>query len=464
MAEPAILILSDASWAIAQQIQAVLPQSSIYGLRGRVAQADIYYDRFTDQVSQLFRAGRPILGICASGILITSLVGLLQDKRLHPPVLAIAADGSVVVPLLGSLQGANQLARLVAEHLGAVAAITTAAEVKWQTNLLTPPPGYVLLNSDQTAKVFVADVLAGAELQLEGEADWLRSLPFQAQGSHRIQVLAEAPTPDYLIPDHTLVYYRVPVPGKLMIVGIGPGDRAWLSPEAKTALDTATDLVGYYTYLDLVKPWLGQQNYHGSDNRQESDRAKQALDLAGTGAKVALISSGDPGIFAMASAVFEVLETQAQPLWEQIEIQVIPGISAMQAAAALVGAPLGHDFCVISLSDILKPWAVIEHRLRAALVADLVIALYNPRSSQRPDQLSQAQQLLLTGRHPDTPVVLATSLGRANQAKQITTLAQLNPESVTMQTLVIVGSSQTRKFARANGEVWVYTPRRYSQA
>lgn len=464
MVELGIVVLSEAGLAIACQVQAILPGSKIYGLRGRVSRADIFYDQFGTQVSELFRSGQGILGICASGILITSLGRQLQDKRAHPPVLAIAVDGSVVVPLLGTLQGANQLARLVAEHLGGVAAITTAAEVKWQANLLNPPPGYVLVNSDHGAKGFVADLLAGAAVALEGlegEASWLAGLPIQARASHRIVILPEAPAPDYVVPDCTLVYYRTPLPGRLLIVGVGPGDRAWVSPAAQAALSSATELVGYYTYLDLVRDWVGEKNWHGSDNRQESDRARQALDLAAAGKVVALISSGDPGIFAMASAVFEVLETEAQGRWAEVEIQVIPGISAMQAAAAMVGAPLGHDFCVISLSDILKPWAVIERRVRAALAADLVMAFYNPRSSQRPEQLAQIQRILLEVRHPHTPVVLATGLGRPNQAIHVVSLAQLDPELVTMQTLVIVGSSQTRQFGRAHGEVWVYTPRRY---
>ncbi|HEY9639995.1 MAG TPA: precorrin-3B C(17)-methyltransferase, partial [Coleofasciculaceae cyanobacterium] len=252
--------------------------------------------------------------------------------------------------------------------------------------------------------------------------------------------------------------------GKLAIVGTGPGAAEWMSPEVKALLQTATDLVGYKTYLDLVGDLSVGKQRHESDNREELDRARQALNLAAMGRSVVVVSSGDPGIYAMAAAVFEVLDREMQPAWRGIEIRVAPGISAMQAAAAAIGAPLGHDFCAISLSDLLKPWNQIEQRLRAAAEADFVIAVYNPVSSQRRWQLAAAQQVLLAVRSPETPVVLARNMGRPGQSVRVTTLSALDPEAADMRTVVLVGSSKTRCIAWEQGKSWVYTPRRYDPA
>ncbi|WP_293340385.1 precorrin-3B C(17)-methyltransferase [Microcoleus sp. CAWBG58] len=249
--------------------------------------------------------------------------------------------------------------------------------------------------------------------------------------------------------------------GKLAIVGTGPGGAAWMSPEVKEILREATDWVGYKFYLDLAGTLREGQNRHDSDNREEIDRARFALDLAASGKSVAVVSSGDPGIFAMAAAVFEAIDTDAKPEWEGIDIQVAPGISAMQAAAAAIGAPLGHDFCAISLSDILKPWEVIEQRISAAAKADLVMAFYNPISKQRIWQLGRAIELLLETRDAKTPVVLGRNLGRSGQSVRVCTLGEFQPEDADMRTLVIIGSSQTRIIPRKFGDIWVYTPRRY---
>lgn len=248
-------------------------------------------------------------------------------------------------------------------------------------------------------------------------------------------------------------------PGYLAIIGTGPGGEQWMSPEVKAVLQAASDWVGYKTYLDLVEPLRRQQQRHESDNREELDRAKAALDLAASGRSVAVVSSGDPGIYAMAAAVFEALE-QAKPEWQQIQIQVCPGISAMQAAAAQVGAPLGHDFCAISLSDILKPWEVIEQRIAAAAQADFVIAFYNPVSKQRLWQLEQAKAILLLWRSPETPVVLARNLGRPGQTVTVKLLHQLISSDADMRTVILIGSSKTR-ILQHGGRDWVYTPRRY---
>ncbi|MEZ2239341.1 precorrin-3B C(17)-methyltransferase [Microcoleus sp.] len=251
--------------------------------------------------------------------------------------------------------------------------------------------------------------------------------------------------------------------GQLAIVGTGPGGAPWMSPEVKEILREATDWVGYKFYLDLAGTLRPGQQRHDSDNRQEIDRARFALDLAASGKSVAVVSSGDPGIFAMAAAVFEAIDLDSKPEWDGIDIRVAPGISAMQAAAAAIGAPLGHDFCAISLSDILKPWEVIEQRIAAAAAADLVIAFYNPISKQRIWQLSKAIEILLQSRSTQTPVILGRNLGRIGQSVRVCTLGEFQPEDADMRTLVIIGSSQTRIIPRKYGDVWVYTPRRYQK-
>ncbi|MGI2908058.1 precorrin-3B C(17)-methyltransferase [Tolypothrix sp. VBCCA 56010] len=247
--------------------------------------------------------------------------------------------------------------------------------------------------------------------------------------------------------------------GQLFIVGTGPGAANWMSPEVKQILSEATDLVGYSFYLDLAGSLREGQRRHEFDNREELARAEMALDLAAEGRIVAVVSSGDPGIYAMAAAVFEVLDCN-QPKWQSIKIHVAPGISAIQAAAARIGAPIGHDFCVISLSDILKPWSIIERRIIAAAEADFAIAFYNPASKQRTSQLASARDILLRYRSPQTIVVLARNVGRVGESVVVRTLADLSPQEVDMRTLVLVGSSKTRTVPHTGG-VWVYTPRKY---
>jgi cobalt-precorrin 5A hydrolase / precorrin-3B C17-methyltransferase len=252
--------------------------------------------------------------------------------------------------------------------------------------------------------------------------------------------------------------------GKLAIIGTGPGSSQWMSPEVKEILKAATDLVGYKTYVDLVGCLADGKQRHESDNREEIARATMALDLAATGKYVAVVSSGDPGIYAMAAAVFEVLDRYPKPEWDSVEIQVAPGISAMQAAAAAVGAPLGHDFCAISLSDILKPWSIIEQRIAAAAQADFAIAFYNPVSKERIWQLTATRDILLRYRTPETPVVLGRNLGRSGQTVKVISLDQLTSDVADMRTVIIVGSSQTRTIERGDGSISVYTPRRYAKS
>jgi precorrin-3B C17-methyltransferase len=246
------------------------------------------------------------------------------------------------------------------------------------------------------------------------------------------------------------------------------------TPEVRARLETASDWVGYDTYLDLAQAIVApsaRQTLHRSDNRQEAERASFALDLAAEGREVAVVSSGDPGVFAMAAAVMEQLEHQQDAArWAATAVSVHPGISAAQAAAARVGAPLGHDFCVLSLSDNLKPWSIIEHRLDAAASADLVIALYNPRSHHRPEQFGTAMEVVARHRKTDTPVVLARDVGRPDELVRVVTLGELTDDdrrpnelqqTVDMRTVVIVGSSQTRVIDGADGQPWTYTPRSY---
>lgn len=249
--------------------------------------------------------------------------------------------------------------------------------------------------------------------------------------------------------------------GKLTVIGTGPGSKQWMSPEVRDTILAATDLVGYQTYIDLIGELAVGKVCHASDNRVELDRSRLALDLAATGKNVVVVSSGDPGIFAMAAAVLEVLDREAKPEWQTIDLHIAPGISAMQAAAAAIGAPLGHDFCAISLSDILKPWEIVERRITAVAQADLAIAFYNPVSSQRSWQLAAAKEILLKFRSPTTIVILARNLGRIGQKVQVITLAELTPAAADMRTVILIGSSQTRIIPRADGKNWVYTPRSY---
>ncbi|MCW3019063.1 MAG: precorrin-2 C(20)-methyltransferase [Solirubrobacterales bacterium] len=287
--------------------------------------------------------------------------------------------------------------------------------------------------------------------------------------------------------------------GSVAVVGLGPAGPDWLTPEAHAELAAADDLVGYETYLARVPERRGQRR-HASENRVESERARHALELAAGGSRVAVVSSGDPGIFAMAAAVLETLDEHSQraqdaqlvadprfadqqlasdprfadpqlaadppravdPRFADIEVRVVPGVSAMQAAASRVGAPLGHDFCAISLSDQLKPWDIVEKRLDAAGAADLVLALYNPASRTRREQLARAVAVLRRHRADSTPVVVARAVGDAeHESVIVTTLGALDLESVDMRTLLIVGSSTTRAVAANGRPARVYTPRRY---
>jgi cobalt-precorrin 5A hydrolase/precorrin-3B C17-methyltransferase len=225
----------------------------------------------------------------------------------------------------------------------------------------------------------------------------------------------------------------------------------------------ATDLVGYSLYLDLVSDISTGKTRHDFDLGKEEDRVRHAMELAGEGRDVALVCSGDAGIYAMATLVFELLQIGGlSPAAQRIEIAVSPGISALQAAAARAGAPLGHDFCTISLSDLLTPWEAIQMRVKAAAEGDFVIAFYNPVSRRRRTQLAYARDVLLQHRPPDTPVILATDLGRPAEKVRVVPLGELNIDDVDMLTVVLVGSSETRTVRTGDGKTWVYTPRGYA--
>ena len=569
-----------------------------YRLQRRLPGADIVEAR-TGALAlfrSLFKAGRPIVGICAAGIVIRALAPLMRDKSREPPVVAVAEDGSVAVPLLGGHHGANAMARAIARATRGTAALTTASEVRLGLALDEPPPGWRMANPAR-AKALTARLLAGGRVSVKleaGGADWLLEHPgiSRAEGGADIRVtdrpaspreralvlyppvlalgvgasrdcppaelaalvrrsLASAKlapaaigvvvsidlkmgepavmalaerlavparffpaarllkeTPRLQSPsaaafratgcygvaegaalaavgrqgalivakrksrNATCAIARAPRPldparigqarGSLAIVGIGPGDTHWRTPEASAALAQATDIVGYGLYLDLLGDALRGKRRHALGLGAETDRVRLALDLAAEGRAVALVSSGDAGIYGLASLVFELVDRTERPDWRRLTVKVVPGISALQAAAARVGAPLGHDFAVISLSDLLTPWAQIERRLAAAARGDFVLALYNPRSERRTRQLEAARRILLRHRRPDTPVVLARNLGRPGEQVVLGTLGRFDAQAVDMLTLVLVGSRSTRVLA--GDPPRLYTPRGYRAA
>jgi cobalt-precorrin 5A hydrolase/precorrin-3B C17-methyltransferase len=251
--------------------------------------------------------------------------------------------------------------------------------------------------------------------------------------------------------------------GRLAVVGLGPGAAAFMIPAVKTELARASDVLGYETYVRMAGPFRADQVLHCTDNREEMQRARHAFELAAQGRSVVVVSSGDPGVFAMAAAVLEALHDSDNAHWHAVDLEILPGVSASLATAAQAGAPLGHDFCMMSLSDNLKPWGVIEKRLDLAGQADLALAFYNPISRARPWQLGRALEIVRQHRGPQTPVTLGRDIGRPGQTLRVTTLGDLTPEQVDMRTMVLIGSSTTCVFDRADGSQWVYTPRWYGE-
>jgi precorrin-3B C17-methyltransferase / cobalt-factor III methyltransferase len=250
--------------------------------------------------------------------------------------------------------------------------------------------------------------------------------------------------------------------GSLRVLGLGPGPSRYLTEETRLSLERAEHIVGYQTYLARL-PELEGKVLHGSDNGDELARARHGLDLALAGSHVAIVSGGDPGVFGMAAAVFEAIEA-GPPAYRSLDVGVLPGVTAMLAAAARLGAPLGNDFCAINLSNNLKPWSVIEQRLVLAARADFVIALYNPASRARPEQIHAAFALLREHRSERAPVAFATAVGRPDEDLLVTTLGRADPGRADMRTLVVVGTASTRVIERAAGSAWLYTPRHIDEA
>ncbi|MCV6585937.1 MAG: precorrin-3B C(17)-methyltransferase [Marinibacterium sp.] len=246
--------------------------------------------------------------------------------------------------------------------------------------------------------------------------------------------------------------------GSLSIIGIGPGREDLVTPQVRAAIDRATDVVGYIPYVERIAARPGL-TLHPSDNRVELDRSRHALDMAMQGRHVVVVSSGDPGVFAMAAAVFEAVEAGPAD-WRRLPIEVLPGITAMLAASAACGAPLGHDFCAINLSDNLKPWAIIEKRLRLAAEADFAMAFYNPRSKSRPEGFARALDVLKDACGDARPMIFARNVTRPDQTIRVVPLPDTTPDMADMRTLVILGSSTTRLITRPDGAApWIYTPR-----
>ncbi|RQV22925.1 precorrin-3B C(17)-methyltransferase [Burkholderia cenocepacia] len=375
--------------------------------------------------------------------------GARDELVIHPRsvVVGVAANaahaGEALAARIEALLDAQGLARLALAALVAPASAIGEPALEEAANTLDVPLRFVDSDSDRDAPTD-ATTLLGRALRV---AHTLRE-----ESNGLACAIASHP-----VDPATLGRAR----GRLTVLGLGPGGAAWLTPAARAALADATDILGYTTYVNMAGPFRADQRVHGTDNREEMQRARHAFELAAEGRRVAVVSSGDPGVFAMAAAVLEALDEARDPQWAAVDLRVEPGISASLATAAQAGAPLGHDFCAISLSDNLKPWEVIETRLRHAAQADLVMAFYNPISRARPWQLDRALDIVRVHRAADTVVVLGRDIGRPGATLSTTTLGALRSDQVDMRTMVIVGSSTTRRFAIGNAREWVYTPRWY---
>ena len=417
---------------------------------GYEAALEEFYDASAAQIAAHLDRGRIVAVLCEGDPFLYGSFMYLHDRLAH-------RYRTEVIPGVASFSAA---------------AAAAGAPLVRRDEVLTILPGTLppdkiaehLRNADAAVVMKLGRTFPGVReaAQRAGVAE--RAIHVARAGSEQelISPLAEVEIPVpymslLLVPSVPADTDADPHAGELIVVGLGPAGPGWLTPEATSALALADAVVGYTTYLARV-PVRADQTRHGSDNRAEAERARAALDLAASGQRVAVVSSGDPGIYAMASAVFEAIDQDA-PRYSGVGVRVVPGVSAMQAAAARVGAPLGHDFCVISLSDQLKPWSVIERRLDAAGGADLVVAIYNPASRTRRDQLESAREVLLRHRDPGTPVVVARDVGGPEEAIMVTTLAGFDAPSIDMRTLIIVGSSMTRVIE--GDPPRVYTSRRY---
>jgi len=589
---PVVICLSRSGEKTAHKI-AQAKGFAVHGRVSRVDHADVFFDNALDHVRDLFAAKTPVIGVCASGILIRGVASLLNDKTSEPPVLSVSDDGAVVVPLLGGHRGANRLAQELAEVLQGTAAVTTAGDVALGVALDEPPLGWRLANP-QDAKSVMAEILSGSGVAIEGKNIWdlasdknakvrliattkpvvgdattlvyhpqiytlgvgcarncdpdelaslvrdtladadiaagsiaaIASLDLKADepamnqlakslgvpfkifsadaleaygdklanpsevvfaevGCHGVSeaaALALAGDDVTLIVEKrktksatcALAVSKTPVVepkgrirGKLSIVGIGPGQSSWRTPEASQLVAEAEELVGYGFYIDLLGSLAHGKTRSDFHLGAEEDRCRFALEQAGKGKNVALICSGDAGIYAMGALVFELLDRSEADLGvsdaaRRVEVQCTPGVSALQGAAARAGAPLGHDFCAISLSDLLTHRSDILKRLTAAAQGDFVIAFYNPVSKKRRTLLAEARDILLQHRPKNTPVMLARSLGRPDETIRYCNLVDLDVDDVDMMTVVLVGSSNS-KLAQLGEGPRMYTPRGYAR-
>lgn len=591
--KPVIIALSRSGEETAHRLAGIVG-AQVHGREGRVDVADAFFPNALDHVRDLFAAGVPIIGVCASGILIRAVAPLLADKTTEPPVISVSDDGAVVVPLLGGHRGANRLAAQISDALGAVAAVTTAGDVALGVALDAPPAGWRLVNP-LDAKGAMAALLSGEGADVRGNAPWLVELPqgngvrisctmdrqddlgaahlqfapqrltlgvgcarncdpaelsalvhevlaeagvapeavhsvntitlkadepaiidlaaaldvplrlfeayalkaetprlanpsdvvFAEVGTHGVSeaaALAQAgPSGEFLIAKRktanaTCALVITPEPlidlqgrarGRLSVVGIGPGQAAWRTPEVSRLVSEAEELVGYGLYIDLLGPLAVGKDRSDFPLGGEEDRCRYALEQAGKGKNVALICSGDAGIYAMGALVFELLDRGPDQMGvtdaaRRVDVVCSPGVSALQGAAARAGAPLGHDFCAISLSDLLTPREDIVKRLKAAAEGDFVIAFYNPVSMRRRTLLAEARDILLQHRPPETPVMLASSLGRPEEYVRYRRLDELQVDEVDMLTVVLVGSSHSRLAQMGTGPR-MYTPRGYAR-
>jgi len=590
--KPVVLALSRSGEATAHRVAAAIG-AQVHGREGRVDKADAFFPNALDHARDLFAAGVPIVGVCASGILIRAVAPLLSDKTTEPPVVSVSDDGGVVVPLLGGHRGANRLARQIADALGGDAAVTTAGDVAIGVALDEPPAGYRLHNPEDAKGVMAAllagggvtftdeelfdvtlpeggdveilvteaasegnasklvyhpqrftlglgcarnadteemwehvqgalhaaDVAPGAvacvasidlkadepaiiavaarlgvplrvftAAELEAEAGRLANpsdVVFAEVGCHGVSegaALAAAGADAELSvaksktanttcalarSDDPIVNMRGRARGTLSIVGIGPGQATWRTPEVSKLVSEAEELVGYGLYIDLLGPLAIGKERSDFPLGGEEDRCRYALEQAGKGKNVALVCSGDAGIYAMGALVFELLDRGPDQMGvtdaaRRVEVICSPGVSALQGAAARAGAPLGHDFCAISLSDLLTPREDIVKRLNAAAEGDFVIAFYNPVSMRRRTLLAEARDILLQHRPADTPVMLASSLGRPEEHVRYRRLDELQVDEVDMLTVVLVGSSHSRLAQLGTGPR-MYTPRGYAR-
>jgi cobalt-precorrin 5A hydrolase/precorrin-3B C17-methyltransferase len=392
----------------------------------------------------VYRPATLCLGVgCERGAEPHELIALARETLADA---GLAAESVALVASL-DLKADEAAVHALADELGVPARFFAAARLEEETPRLANPSDLVF------REVGCHGVAEGAALAAAGPQGEL--IAAKRKSARATCAIARAPQP---LDAQSIGQAR----GSLAVVGLGPGDPAWRAPEAETALNAAQDLVGYTLYLDLLGPLAQGKTRHEFPLGAEEARVRAALDLAAQGRRVALVCSGDPGIYAMASLVFELLERENRAEWRRAEIAVVPGISALQAAAARAGAPLGHDFCAISLSDLLTPWPAIERRLRAAAEGDFVVALYNPVSQRRTRQLARAREILGAHRGAETPVIVARNLGRAGERVEVLTLEELDAGKIDMLSVVLIGSSATRRVARGAGGAWVYTPRGYA--